>query len=316
MNKFRFTLTALAIMAFTLMISSSAQAQATRTWVSGVGDDANPCSRTAPCKTFAGAISKTATNGEIELLDPGGFGAVTITKSITIDGSPTGVAGVLNAGTSGVIINVTSGTDTKKAVTLRGISFQGAGTGTGRQHGVRIIAANAVFIENCFISGQNGSPGHGIDDSRSAGGFLEVDNTTITNNNGNGINVNPSSGGVAIKVHVTNSRSQGNTGSGLFLGSNARGTIYNSAFNQNGAAGVFTQQTAGGATEANVDHCTVSNNVNGFQANTASSVVRVSNSTAIGNSNLGIIAGGGIVSSYGNNQTGGVGFPSAPTGQQ
>jgi hypothetical protein len=313
MNKLRFTLTALAIMAFTLMIASGVQAQATRTWVSGVGDDVNPCSRTAPCKTFAGAISKTATNGEIDALDPGGFGAVTITKSITIDGSSTGSAGVLNAGGNGAIINITSGTDVKKAVTLRSISFQGAGTGV---NGVRILAATGVFIENCFISGQNGSPGHGITDERTTGGFLEVDNTTITNNTGNGINVNPSSGGVAIKVHVTNSRSQGNTGSGLFLGSNARGTIFNSAFNQNGAAGIFTQQTAGGATEANVDHCTVSNNVTGFQANTASSVVRVSNSTSIGNGTLGVIAGGGVVSSYGNNQTGGLGFPSAPTGQQ
>src|SRR5436853_7870839 len=110
MNKFRFTLMALAIMAFTLMISSSAQAQATRTWVSGVGDDANPCSRTAPCKTFAGAISKTAKDGEISVLDPGGFGTVTITKSITIDGSTTGVAGVLNAGVPGVQINITSET--------------------------------------------------------------------------------------------------------------------------------------------------------------------------------------------------------------
>src|SRR5207244_7917744 len=94
MNKFRFTIQMLAIAIFTFAFASMAQAQATRTWVSGVGDDANPCSRTAPCKTFAGAISKTAANGEIDSLDPGGFGTVTITKSITIDGSPTGTAGV------------------------------------------------------------------------------------------------------------------------------------------------------------------------------------------------------------------------------
>src|SRR5687767_8342177 len=87
-----------------LSLASVAQAQATRTWVSVVGDDANPCSRTAPCKTFAGAISKTATNGVISTLDPGGFGAVTITKSITIDGSDQ-IAGVLAAATTGVIIN-------------------------------------------------------------------------------------------------------------------------------------------------------------------------------------------------------------------
>src|SRR5881628_47646 len=87
MNKFRFTINALAIAIFTFAFASMAQAQATRTWVSGVGDDVNPCSRTAPCKTFAGAISKTAVNGEIDCLDPGGFGAVTISKGLTIDGT-------------------------------------------------------------------------------------------------------------------------------------------------------------------------------------------------------------------------------------
>ena len=90
MSKFRFTLNALAVVVFTLTVVSMAQAQATRTWVSGVGDDVNPCSRTAPCKTYAGAISKTAKDGEISTLDPGGFGTVTITKSITINGGGNG----------------------------------------------------------------------------------------------------------------------------------------------------------------------------------------------------------------------------------
>src|ERR671939_1663914 len=87
-----------------LLCANIAQAQATRTWVSGVGDDANPCSRTAPCKTFAGAISKTADGGEIDCIDPGGFGAVTITKSVTIDGGGT-FASILAAGTNGVNVN-------------------------------------------------------------------------------------------------------------------------------------------------------------------------------------------------------------------
>src|SRR4051794_26872782 len=69
------------------LLAPPASAQATRTWVSGVGDDVNPCSRTAPCKTWAGAISKTAVGGVINALDDGGFGAVTITKAITIDGN-------------------------------------------------------------------------------------------------------------------------------------------------------------------------------------------------------------------------------------
>src|SRR6266487_6492393 len=104
MNKFRFTINALAIAIFTFAFASMTQAQATRTWVSGVGDDANPCSRTAPCKTFAGAISKTAASGEINVLDPGGFGAVTITKSITIRSDHI-EAGVLVSGTNGIIVN-------------------------------------------------------------------------------------------------------------------------------------------------------------------------------------------------------------------
>ncbi|HEY0431030.1 MAG TPA: hypothetical protein VGC61_04405, partial [Pyrinomonadaceae bacterium] len=151
MNKLRFSLMALAIMAFTLMISTGAQAQATRTWVSGVGDDANPCSRTAPCKTFAGAISKTAVDGEIDALDPAGFGAVTITKAITIDGSATGMAGILASLTTAVIINiqVTSGSNT---VQLRNISMNGAGNGI---NGVRVVgpgfAGLTVLIENCVI---------------------------------------------------------------------------------------------------------------------------------------------------------------------
>src|SRR2546426_6768037 len=90
----------LIVLCFTFAFCSLAQAQATRTWVSGVGDDANPCSRTAPCKTFAGAISKTFIGGEIDALDPGGFGAVTITKSITIDGAGT-LASILSSGVNG-----------------------------------------------------------------------------------------------------------------------------------------------------------------------------------------------------------------------
>src|SRR5919204_6201824 len=95
------TFKALACAAFIIALNSLAQAQATRTWVSGVGDDVNPCSRTAPCKTFAGAISKTAINGEIDVLDAGGFGAVTITKSITIDGTAA-FASILASGTQGI----------------------------------------------------------------------------------------------------------------------------------------------------------------------------------------------------------------------
>src|SRR2546427_5716848 len=105
MSKLRFAISTIAVVIFTFAFASLAQAQATRTWVCGVGDDVNPCSRTAPCKTFAGAISKTAAGGEIDVLDPGGFGTVTITKSITIDGSGGGFASILASGTNGINVN-------------------------------------------------------------------------------------------------------------------------------------------------------------------------------------------------------------------
>jgi hypothetical protein len=315
MNKFRLIINVLAIAIFTLAFASIAQAQATRTWVSGVGDDANPCSRTAPCKTFAGAISKTAKDGEIDCLDPGGFGAVTVVKSITLDGSMTGIGSILNSSTTGIIINITDGADVRKAVTIRGLSIQGAGSGL---RGISIVAATTVYIENSFISGQNGAPGNGIDDSRAGGGQLEINNTTIQNCSGNGINVNPSSGSTQINVHINNSRVQKNA-TGFFAGSNVRATIYDSVFTQNTTAAISAQQTAGGNTDVNADHCMVSNNVTAFAANTGSAIIRVSNTTALNNqannAGLAFTAGGGLVSSYGNNQTGGVAFPSTPTGQ-
>src|SRR5947207_6717399 len=121
--------------------STAAFGQATRTWVSGVGDDANPCSRTAPCKTFAGAISKTATGGEISVLDPGGFGAVTIGKGITINGTGT-LAGILNSlGVNGIVVNAPA-TDT---VIIREVSINGAGTGA---NGIRYLAGKTRSEEH------------------------------------------------------------------------------------------------------------------------------------------------------------------------
>src|SRR6202166_688627 len=114
------------IFILTMAIASIASAQATRTWISGVGDDVNPCSRTAPCKTFAGAISKTAAGGIINCLDPGGFGAVTITKSITLDCTAT-LGSILSSGVQGIVVNALS---TDKIV-LRGLDINGAGSTLG-----------------------------------------------------------------------------------------------------------------------------------------------------------------------------------------
>jgi len=204
-----------------------ADAQATRTWVSGVGDDVNPCSRTAPCKTFAGAISKTATNGEINCLDPAGYGAVTITKSITIDCRDT-QGSILSAMVNGVIINITS-TDTKKAVKLRGISINGAGTGI---NGIRLLAAKTLNVEDVVI---DGTTQHGISVEGSA--QVMVNNSTIRSNKGAGINGFLSGDG-AIDVLVSNSLISGNgTGISASTGATIRLSGSTIAFNTTGLTG-------------------------------------------------------------------------------
>ena len=159
-----------------------AQAQATRTWVSGVGDDANPCSRTAPCKTFAGALSKTAPGGEINVLDPGGFGAVTITHSISII-SVGFEAGVLVSGTNGIVVSVA---DTDK-VLLEGLDIEGLGTGL---NGINIIGGGKTTIRRCSIRSftQNGINLVGTSNARAV-----VEDTTILNNVG-GFNMQAATG--------------------------------------------------------------------------------------------------------------------------
>ena len=134
--------------------ATTASAQATRTWVSGVGDDANPCSRTAPCKTFAGAISKTAAGGEISVLDPGGFGAVTITKSISIiaDGNE---GSITSSQVNAIVVNA----GVNDQVTIHGVKIEGAGTGL---NGVKVLQAGEVYLSNMLIRGARGAPGCGI----------------------------------------------------------------------------------------------------------------------------------------------------------
>jgi hypothetical protein len=173
-----------------LLTAVSAHAQATRTWVSGVGDDANPCSRTAPCKTFAGAISKTATNGEINCLDPGGFGGVTITKAITIS-CEAGTAGVLVSGTNAIIVNA----PTTANVYLKGLDIEGLNTGI---NGINFLAGAGLVVENCVIRGFGATNGLGIKFTPSNNATMNVVNTIVHHNGnsasgtGGGIQVAPS----------------------------------------------------------------------------------------------------------------------------
>jgi hypothetical protein len=198
-NKFRLPISVLAVMICTFAFASSAQAQATRTWVSGVGDDANPCSRTAPCKTFAGAISKTAIGGEINCLDPGGFGGVTITKAISII-CEAGTAGVLVSGTNAIIVNVPNAGD---RVVLEGLDIEGLGTGL---NGVTILTGGRVTIRKCTIRNFRGGPGHGVNLVGSvAGARAYIIDSLIVNNNG-GLNVSgPGNFGTLVNTIVDSS---------------------------------------------------------------------------------------------------------------
>jgi hypothetical protein len=153
MKKLQSALRIVLFASIMLMLAALTQAQAPRTWVSGVGDDANPCARTTPCRTFAGAISKTATGGEIDLLDADAAGTVTITKSITIDGTGS-MAGILANAGDAIKINITNAGDTAKAVRLRHLSINGMGTGT---NGINIVAATDVTIEDCVVDGFTGN---------------------------------------------------------------------------------------------------------------------------------------------------------------
>ncbi len=296
MNKCRFTFKLLAIAIFMLAFASAAQAQATRTWVSGVGDDANPCSRTAPCKTFAGAISKTANCGEIDALDPGGFGAVTITKSITIDGTGT-LAGILASLTTGVIINATA-TD---VITLRGLTINGACNGI---RGMNILQAKTVNIEDCVIF-RFANEGIRVNETTSAELNLNVRNSVIRDNTGEGISLTSTSG--LVKATLDNSRVSGNGANGVRVLAGARFVARNCVFSHNAANGILADAVgAGTVAHARIWASDISLNTQGVAAgkggNAGSSVVeiaqnQINNNTAFG-ANIGT---GGIVETFSNN---------------
>lgn len=280
-----------------------AEAQATRTWVSGVGDDANPCSRTAPCKTFAGAISKTAAGGEISTLDPGGFGAVTITKSISITNDNSGEAGILSSGTNGIIINGAG-----IVVHLRGLVIDGAGGSPGL-NGIRILNAAQVDIQNCVVKNFNaGAPnGFGVDFQSSADTQLNISDTVFAANGG-------SPGGGAVSIYLTGSGNATATLTRVVAEGNVRGlrfetttaaTINATIFETTSAGGTFGDGIAAfstaGAVQVMVADSIVSNNVVGARAVGASAAIRFSNVEITGNGTGLVTTSGGQLLSYGNN---------------
>src|SRR5262245_19827713 len=219
-----------------------------RTWVLGVGDDANPCSRTAPCKTFAGAISKTAPCGEISVLDPGGFGAVTITKVITINGDGT-LAGILAATVNGIIVAAGSG----DVVILRSLSINGACSGID---GIKLISGKHLHVENCTIYDFTGASSFGIEGANAAASEMSIVNTSITNCT-IGIRV----ANVANNnASISNCRIQRGSFGVDVLGGNA--TVSNSVITHQSSIGLVAENTGVLNSAGNV----VTNNTTGVNA--------------------------------------------------
>jgi len=257
-------------------------AQATRTWVSGVGDDANPCSRTAPCKTFAGAISKTAPGGEIDALDPGGFGALTITKSITLDGGGGQVASILVAGTNGIVV-AAGASDVVIIRNLRFDGLRGAGNANAGLSGIRFISGGALIVDKCEIFGFNNN---GVDIALGASAQASVTNTNIQNIGGTGVAATTTAG--VVSVGIENVRVE-DTNKGFESGNHSR-VIVNNSFVQNAASigiqsdgdGIATVNSCevhfagsaiqtdnpGTAGQAFVSNCDISGSTNGFNNNT------------------------------------------------
>jgi Right handed beta helix region len=280
-----FTFLALAV-----LVTAPANAQATRTWVSGVGDDVNPCSRTAPCKTFAGAISKTAAGGEISVLDPGGFGTVTITKSLTINGDGT-LGGILSALTNGITVNAAA-TD---RVVIRNISINGAGTGLA---GIRFINGRHLTIDNVTISGVTG---RAIDMAN-----LYVTNTRITRA-GTGIFVSATAGAALAMIDNTNIEGVTN---GIEASTNGRATVTNSVISGNSSNGVLASTAS---STINLEGSQISfNDIAGV--NCAGGVIRLANNAIYNNTSGITISGGCTVNSAGNNRDFGNSSTTAPNG--
>ncbi|MDP5280657.1 hypothetical protein Q9Q95_17155 [Sphingomonas sp. DG1-23] len=290
-----------------VLYAAPASAQATRTWVSGVGDDVNPCSRTAPCKTFAGAISKTAAGGEIDCLDPGGFGTLTITKSITVDCTGT-FGSVLNSGgINGFVINDSAtGTPNTIDVILRGLSIDGAGTTPGL-NGIRFISGRSLFLQDVFIQNQNS--GSGISFQPGGTAELHANNVSITDGN-NGILIQPTGASGVAKVVLQNVRAENNAGMGISVnttGNTAVGgvtvTVDGGSYSGNGTGISFV--APGGTTSAAMMllNAAVSNNsVVGLTSSGPGASVRVGNTTVTGNTQGVSVLAGSTIASYGNNR--------------
>lgn len=303
--KWKILLAVFAMMLPAIFAATPAQAQATRTWVSGVGDDANPCSRTAPCKTFAGAISKTADGGEINCLDPAGFGAVTITKSMTIDCTGT-FGSILASSTTGVIIN-----GANIVVNLRGLSINGGPPTSPGVNGVRYLQAARVTIDNCVIFNFRGAAPNGfgvmVNNTSGTGALLNIRNSVIHNNgtasSGGGVGIFPASSASA-RVTLENVSLDFNfRGIDIDTSATTAGntvTMTGSTVNFNTENGINVTSGANAA-QMMIASTTISNNQRGVITNGTGAQVRIGSSVIANNGQAVGANGGSSIQSFRDN---------------
>lgn len=286
-----------------LLLGAPAQAQATRTWVSGVGDDANPCSRTAPYKTFAGAISKTAAGGEISVLDPGGFGTVTITKSISITNDGAGEAGILASGTNGITVSAGS----LDVVRIHGLVIDG-GKDLNSLAGIRFNTGGELHVENCLIKNfQAAGAGFGIQFTPNTPANLYVSDTVIVHNvngQGGGVFIKPTSNG-GIKAVLNRVQSYDNLFGLKVDGSTStnpiRVTVRDSVMATNLFNGIWVTSAGADSVIFSENNALVNNQLNGALADAAKGTIFLSNSTIAANG-IGVAAtNSGTLLSYKNN---------------
>lgn len=288
----------LNLLAITVLGTTVMYGQASRTWVSGVGDDANPCSRTAPCKTFAGAISKTAAGGEIDALDPAGYGALTITKAITIDGGGGQVASVLVSGTNGIVVQA----GPSDVVILRNLRFNGIGTGI---NGIRFLSGKDLNVENCFIFGFTAN-GVDIALNQATAASAHIINTIIKNNGGVGVRaanaVTPAVGVLVDESHMILNNI------GVEAAQHAHVTVSRSLASKNAADGMKSDDAATSDAQLTVSFSDSNLNTNGITAapggtaNVAFSNIGLNTTCGLNN------AGGTSFFTFGNNRLTGTGF--------
>jgi len=284
MSKIRMLLT----LGVVLLWATFAAAQASRTWVSGVGDDANPCSRTAPCKTFAGAISKTAAGGEIDALDAAGYGAVTITKAITIDGGGGQVASVLVSGTNGIVVQA----GPSDVVILRNLRIAGIGTGI---NGVRFLAGKALFVENCDIFGFTTN---GLDISLASSAAVYVRHTTVDSMGGDGIRAATTSG--LATVNVEDSEIANVNGVGLHATNHSK-IVADSSVVSHAGTGVRSESSTGDGETIVTNSRIVYSTASGVQSGPGGGNVILSNDQ-ISYNTPGFTVSAGAIFSFGNNR--------------